>query len=132
MLIFVNSSASLSKNRSINMLMVWEVVFYETPSGQPVIEKFIDSLQVATRAKLTRQLALLEEYGASLGMPHTRAMGNGLFELRGRGKTEVRTLYVFAKGKQIYILHGFIKKQQATPQRELAIARKRQRIIEDL
>ncbi|MEI6757544.1 MAG: type II toxin-antitoxin system RelE/ParE family toxin [Chlorobium sp.] len=59
-------------------------------------------------------------------MPHSRAMGKGLFELRARGKDGIgRAFYCYLKGKRIVILHVFIKKTQSTPQRELNIAQKR-------
>lgn len=112
--------------------MKWKVVYYETPSGQPVVEKFIDSLNAIIRAKLAHQLILLEEYGIELTMPHAKPMGGGLYELRTRGKTEVRVFYVFAKARNVYLLHGFIKKTQTTPIKELNIARERKKIIEDL
>ncbi len=40
--------------------------------------------------------------------------------------------YVFAKGKQVFLLHGFIKKTQSTPNKELVIARNRQKEIENI
>lgn len=59
-------------------------------------------------------------------MPHTRQMGDGLYELRVRGKQEVRIFYIFAKGSTIYLLHAFQKKTQTTPKKELETARQRQ------
>ena len=106
--------------------MIWEIIYYDTPSGKEVIKDFIDGLQENTQAKLGRQLDLLEEHGNQLGMPHAKAMGGGLIELRVRGKQEVRVFYAFALGKRIYLLHGFVKKTQTTPQKELDIARQRQ------
>ncbi|MCD8213465.1 MAG: type II toxin-antitoxin system RelE/ParE family toxin [Campylobacter sp.] len=50
-------------------------------------------------------------------------MGKGLFELRVKGNDGiVRLFYVFQKDKKIYILHGFVKKTQKTPKKELEIA----------
>ncbi len=106
--------------------MAWEIIYYDTPSGQEVIKDFIDDLQESTQAKLGRQLDLLEEHGNQLGMPHAKAMSGGLIELRVRGKQEVRIFYAFAVGKRIYLLHGFVKKTQTTPKKELDIARQRQ------
>jgi phage-related protein len=110
--------------------MAWEVIFYTTPNGQPVVENFIDSLQTIPHSKLLRELDLLETYGADLGMPHTRPMGGGLLELRIRGQTDVRVFYAFTKGRRIYLLHGFIKKRQATPKHELDIALQRKRELD--
>lgn len=108
--------------------MSWEIEYYKTPSGQEVIKDFIDTLQEAAQAKLGRQLDLLEQYGYELGMPHAKALGDGLMELRVRGKRgsqEVRVFYVFVLRNRIYLLHAFIKKTQTTPKKELEIARKR-------
>ncbi len=111
--------------------MAWEIIYYDTPSGQEVVKDFIDGLQENTQAKLGRQLDLLGEHGNQLGMPHAKLMGGGLIELRVRGKQEVRIFYAFAIGKRIYLLHGFIKKTQTTPKKELDIARKRQTEIKE-
>lgn len=110
----------------------WEVLLYKTPSGQPVVQKFIDSLPTIPHAKLLRQIDLLETYGSNLGMPHARAMGSGLLELRVRGQTDVRVFYALISGHRIYLLHGFVKKSQATPKKELNIALKRKTEIENL
>ena len=112
--------------------MTWKIVFYETSGGQLVVEKFIDSLQKVPRSKLLRELDLLEEHGIQLGMPHARPMKDGLYELRVRSQIDIRCFYIFAKGQHIYILHGFVKKRQTTPKRELDIARERQKEISNL
>lgn len=109
--------------------MAWNILIYETPNGQPVVEKFLKSLQLPVQQKVTRQLRLLMEYGLALGMPQSKALGNGLLELRVRGDQELRVFYIFAVAEAIYLLHGFQKKSQATPKRELDLARRRQQEI---
>lgn len=111
--------------------MKYNVLFYETENGKKVVSQFIKSLDNITYAKTIRQIDLLKSYGVDLGMPHTKSLGSGLIELRVRGKREVRIFYVFAKGKDVYLLHGFIKKTQKTPKKELDIARDRQKEIEN-
>lgn len=91
-----------------------------------VVKDFVDKLPKIPGTKLGRQLDLLEEFGNELGMPHVKSLGDGLLELRVRGKQEVRVFYAFIVGKRIILLHGFIKKTQETPKKELDIARKRQ------
>lgn len=112
--------------------MTWEIIFYVTESGQQVVYDFVKALDPISYAKTLRQINLLETYGADLGMPHVKPLGDGLIELRVRGKREVRIFYVFAKGRNIYLLHGFIKKTQQTPKKELNIARDRQKEIDNL
>jgi phage-related protein len=105
---------------------MWQVIFYQTPQGNSPVYDFIEGLETQTRAKVDRQLHHLQEYGATLAVPNMKALGQGLYELRVRGKREVRVFYCFRSGKNVYVLHGFIKKTQKTPKKELAIARKRQ------
>ena len=85
------------------------------------LEKFIKSLQKPTIAKVLRNIDLLEEFGQKLGPPHTKKISARLFELRISGKQEVRIFYSFQK-LQIFLLHGFIKKSQKIPQREIKVA----------
>lgn len=112
--------------------MSWRVILYESKGGQKPIEDFVYLLQPSTQAKLARQIDLLEEFGPRLGMPNAKPIGDGLFELRVRGKQEVRMIYIFVLGKNIYLLHGFIKKAQAISRRDLGIARTRKKEIENL
>src|SRR6266568_3443772 len=90
----------------------------------------IDALPVGIRASYTRLTELLEEFGLDLRMPHSRAMGSGLFELRPRGREGIaRVLYCTMVGHRVIVLHSFIKKTQETPKRELDVARKRQKEV---
>jgi phage-related protein len=78
------------------------------------------------RASLLRILERMGEHGANLGMPYTKAIGSGLFEIRAKGSEGIgRAFFCVQIGKRIVILHGFIKKTQETPPAELKIARKR-------
>lgn len=91
------------------------------------VEKFIRSLETRISAKVFRSLYLLEDYGHELRMPYSKYIGDHFFELRIRDRErEVRIIYIFYKGGAI-ALHGFIKKTQRIPERELKIARIRRR-----
>ncbi|MEX2488712.1 MAG: type II toxin-antitoxin system RelE/ParE family toxin [Pseudomonadales bacterium] len=82
-------------------------------------------------AHLLHILELVEEFGPNLGKPHTAPMGNGLFEIRAKGKEGVgRCLFCTRKGKEIIILHAFVKKTQRTPKKELDIARQRMKELD--
>jgi phage-related protein len=81
-------------------------------------------------ADFARMVELLMEFGPKIGMPHSRPLGGGLFELRPRGRGGIgRAFYCFAIGRRIIILHAFIKKTQETPEQALRIARKRMKEI---
>jgi phage-related protein len=74
----------------------------------------------------------MEIYGPDLGMPHTRAMGNGLFELRLKAAEGIaRVLYCTVVARRIVMLHQFIKKSEKTPRKELEIARRRMKEVKD-
>lgn len=72
---------------------------------------------------LTRRMIAL---GPNLGEPHTKAFGNGLFELRLKGAEGIaRVFFCTLVGRRIVMLHSFIKKSERTPLRELEIAKSR-------
>lgn len=71
-------------------------------------------------------LEMIEDFGPALGKPHTAPMGDGLFEIRAKGKEGIgRAFFCTVKGKEIIILHSFVKKTQRTPKKELENARRR-------
>ena len=57
-------------------------------------------------------------------MPHSKKIHKELYELRVKGDIEVRILYGFI-GKAAYLVHGFKKKSNKTPKKEIDIALKR-------
>ena len=86
----------------------------------------IQSWPVDVVADYAHLLELLAEHGPSLRLPHSHALGDGLFELRPRGMAGTgRAFYCFLIGKRVVIVHAFIKKTQQTPDKEMKLARKR-------
>ena len=91
----------------------------------------IESWPVDVLADYARLVELLAEHGPSLRVPHSRAFGDGLFELRPRGRSGIgRAFYCVLVGRRIVIVHAFVKKTQQTPDRELKLARKRKKEVE--
>jgi phage-related protein len=90
----------------------------------------IEAWPVDVVADFAHLVELLIDHGPNLRLPHSRAMGDGLFELRPRGRSGTgRALYCFLIGRRVVVLHAFIKKSQQTPDKELRIARKRMQEI---
>lgn len=101
--------------------MAWSIT-YQTEA----VESFVLGLPDGLLARYLRLTDMMLEFGANLGMPHTRAMSDGLFELRIKGKEGLaRVFYCTLVGQQIIMLHGFIKKSEKTPLKELRLARGR-------
>lgn len=83
-------------------------------------------------ADYARIVELLMDFGANMQMPHSRAMGGGLFELRPRGREGIgRVFYCFVISQRIVILPAFVKKTPDTPDAELKIARKRMKEVQN-
>jgi phage-related protein len=72
---------------------------------------------------LSRRMVAL---GPNLGEPHTKAFGEGLFEMRLKGAEGIaRVFFCTLVGKRIVMLHSFVKKSDRTPLREREIAQTR-------
>lgn len=105
---------------------------YAVEYFHPCVLKAIESWPVDVLADYAHLVELLAEHGPDLRLPHSRAMGDGLFEIRARGRDgSGRALYCFCLGRRIVVLHAFIKKTAQTPDHELALARKRLKEIRD-
>ena len=101
---------------------------YFHPRIKVDIEKWPDGIL----ADYARIAELLMEFGPNLRMPHSRALGSGLLELRPKGREGIgRIFYCFVSGDRIVVLHEFIKKTQDTPEHDLRIARRRLREVQN-
>ena len=99
--------------------------------AHPEIKPFLIGLQSSTRSKIGRLLDSLARHGYELGMPHAKAIGNGMMELRVRGTQEVRLLYVLTQ-QQAIILHAFVKKTDEISSHDLDLAIRRKKLIDVL
>ena len=92
----------------------------------------IESWPADVLADYARILELLIEHGPHLKLPYSRAFGDGLFELRPRGRSGIaRAFYCILVGRRVIVLHAFIKKSQQTPDHEVKLARKRLKEIQN-
>ena len=90
----------------------------------------IMALPTTLQARYIGLTARMMVYGANLGSPHTEAFGGGLFELRLKGAEGIaRVFYCTLVGKQIVMLHCFVKKSQKTPINERKIAEERMKEV---
>jgi phage-related protein len=105
--------------------MAWRIEYYNTTVEQAILD-----LPSGLLARYLRLADLMLEFGPNLGMPHTRAMGEGLFELRVQGREGIaRVFYCTVFQRRIVMPHVFIKTSQKTPKRELDIAKRRLREV---
>jgi phage-related protein len=101
--------------------MKWSIEYYNSE-----VEESLMALPDGLLSRYLRLADLMLEFGSNLGMPHTQSMGNGLFELRIKGKEGIARAFFCTKiDKKIIVLHVFIKKTQKTPKKELKLANAR-------
>lgn len=100
-----------------------DVIFFNNK-----INKFFENLDTSLKSRADQMLHMLKLLGYNLKMPYSRPLGKGLFELRVIGETHIRFFYAFCDDR-VWILHGFIKKTNKTPKKELDYARKQLKIL---
>ena len=106
--------------------MEWEIVYYGEDLQRAILE-FPAGIQARYIHLTQRMLA----FGPNLGMPHSRAMRQGLFELRLQSKEGIgRVFYCNLADRRIMMLHAFMKKSAKTPAKELKIARDRMKEVQ--
>ena len=102
-----------------------EIQFYKDEMGRVPIEDFLDKLDIKMRQKMLRSIQALQEMGISLRMPLSESLEDGIFELRAKvGSNISRVMYFLVVGNRAVLTHGFVKKTQKTPPRELEKAKK--------
>ena len=105
--------------------MTWAVTFYSKR-----LESEILAFPTGFLARFLRYAERMEAFGPDLGMPHTRALGSGLFELRIKAAEGIaRVFYGTVVDNRIVFLHQFVKKTEKTPAKELDIARQRMKEV---
>ncbi len=105
----------------------WIIEYYNQK-----VQDWTSSMPIGIRSAYAHLMSLLQEVGVDLRLPHSRAMGGGLFELRPKGKEGIaRVFYCMLVGKRIVILHGFIKKTNETPKKDLDISLLRMREVKN-
>jgi phage-related protein len=108
------------------------IINYRIEYFHPCVKAEIENWPDGILADFARVLELLMEFGPNLRMPHSRAMGGGLFELRPRGREGIgRVFYCFIVGQRVVILHAFQKKTEDTPKKELRIAWRRMKEVQN-
>lgn len=102
----------------------YQVLFFEKANGACPVEDFLDLLNDKMAAKIYRLLEMVSRNGPALREPYSKHLTDGIFELRAQSGSDIsRVLYFFYTGKKIVVTHGFVKKTQKTPPREIARAK---------
>jgi phage-related protein len=108
--------------------VAWQIAFYSAR-----VEDSILRLPAGLLARFLRYAEQMEAFGPQLGMPHTRALGGGLYELRLKGGEGIaRVLYTDLPNQRVVMLHVFVKKTTKIPPADLQIAKRRLKEMRDV
>ena len=109
--------------------MDFSVEFYQSAAGRCPVREFLDELKASDPDDYAAVMAGLvklrnRQYHRP---PLSKAIGDGLYELRHVGKLNTRVLYFFMKGRRMVAAHGIRNKAQEIPARDRAVALERKR-----
>ncbi len=105
--------------------MPWTITFYSEK-----VEAETLALPPSILANFLRIAELIEEFGPNLGRPHTAPLGQGLFEIRAKGREGIaRTVFCTVAGDEIVIVVTVIKKGSKIPKRSMEVARQRMKEV---
>lgn len=101
-----------------------DVRFFMTDAGSEPVREWLKSLPAIERKAIGEDIKTVQ-LGWPLGMPLARNLGDGIWEVRIKLENRiVRVLFALDQSTMV-LLHGFIKKQQATPKPDLDLAKDR-------
>lgn len=101
-----------------------QVNFYRSGSGKEPVRQWLLKLSREDRLAIGMDIKTVE-FGWPVGLPVCRSLGDGLWEVRSSLHNRIARVLFCIEGGVMWLLHGFIKKQQKTPARDIATAGKR-------
>ena len=106
---------------------MFSAIFFKNENGvEPVKAWMLKELSFDDRKIILEGIATLQKGFPNVTLPLVRPMGQGLYELRCHitGKRIVRILFCHVD-KNLIMLHGFVKKTESTPVKDLKLAKSR-------
>ena len=103
---------------------ILDVRFYASELGAEPVRDWLKQLAATDRWRIGEDIKTVQ-FGWPLGMPVVRNLGGGLWEVRTRLENRIARVLFVLEGSTLVLLHGFIKKSQATPQADLDLAKDR-------
>ena len=104
--------------------------FYKTLQGNEPVREWLLKLKRDDRKIIGTDIQKVE-FGWPIGMPYSKPLKQGLFEVRSdiSDKRIARVIFFIINNRMV-LLHGFVKKSQTTPQADLDLAKKRKKEVE--
>lgn len=111
-----------------------DVIFFRTANGNEPVREWLNSIEADDEKKLNTNIQVAAENWPQVSRtPLVKKMRGeeNLWEVRQRisnGKRTARVLFTVVDESKMILLHGFIKKSQRTPRKDLGLARKRRKL----
>lgn len=103
---------------------ILDIRFYATELGAEPVREWLKLLPAVDRKVIGEDMKTVQ-FGWPLGMPLVRSMGGGIWEVRIRLENRIARVLFVLDGSTMVLLHGFIKKTQATSLSDLDLAKDR-------
>jgi phage-related protein len=104
----------------------WSIEFYLDEEGKNPVSEFVGRLDKKTKARFDWSIQQLRILNVRAREPLVKHLEGKIWELRRASNGQIyRLLYFFFTGRKIVFVHGFQKKSQKTPRREIELAQTR-------
>ena len=112
----------------LGMKPILNASFFRSDSGNEPVREWLKALSATERRIMGEDIKTVQ-FGWPLGMPLVRHLEGGIWEIRIKLENRIARILFCLEGSTMVILHGFIKKQQATPKQDLDLAKERLKIL---
>jgi phage-related protein len=102
----------------------FQAKFYKTDAGNEPAREWLLSLSQEDKKTIGEDIKTVQ-FGWPIGMPVSRKVSKDLWEVRSSLHNKIARVIFTVTGSTIVLLHGFIKKTQKLPQKDLEIAKRR-------
>ncbi|MEX2381984.1 MAG: type II toxin-antitoxin system RelE/ParE family toxin [Opitutales bacterium] len=110
--------------------MKLNVRFFRSDSGAEPVRRWLKSLSVEQKKAIGEDIKTVQ-FGWPLGMPLVEKLAPHLWEVRTKFPGGISRVIFTVDGDLMVLLHGFIKKSQKIPQKELNTAKTRLRMYQE-
>ncbi len=112
----------------LDMKLILNASFFTSDSGNEPVREWLTALSATERRIMGEDIKTVQ-FGWPLGMPLVRHLEGGIWEIRIKLENRIARILFCLEESKMVILHGFIKKQQATPKQDLDQAKDRLKIL---
>lgn len=107
-----------------------KIILWKNENDRCPVKDFMEELEPKSKKKILHVLDLVEKFGFKIGPEYMpKLKGSELYEIRVRFNKKWHRIFCKIKSSDCYLLHGFSKKSDKTPKREIYTAENRAKLI---